>query len=260
MADQSLELKRIPQRETLPLGAARIPQPDTPLGSTKIPQPDTHLEATVFQTRESGLTGYRSYSTGYYGYGGEDKGNFRQMFRTLPKRQWVIISIVVTVTSLVAVEMLRTRPIYQASTIIEVGKENSTLVRTGDLVINDDSDPYYQVNVKTKMLLLNSRELHEDVVADLKLDQNPKFMDTETKSILQKLSGALFDKKDDDDATAESADIDDPVVEGEQVRSPEETARLAPYVTALEENLVVEPLRDTRALKVSFTHTSPSIV
>jgi len=259
MADQSLELKRIPQRETLPLGAARIPQPDTPLGSTKIPQPDTHLEATVFQTRESGLTGYRSYSTGYYGYGGEDKVNLRQMWRTLRKRQWLIISIVVTVTSLVAVEMLRTRPIYQASTIIEVGKENSTLVRTGDLIINDDSDPYYQVNIKTKMLLLNSRELHEDVVADLKLDQNPKFMDTE-KSTLSKLFGALFGKKEDDDDTAESADIDDPVVEGEQVRSPEETARLAPFVTSMEENLVVEPLRDTRALKVSFTHASPSIV
>src|SRR5215510_6821245 len=251
MADQSLELKRIPQRETLPLGAARIPQPDTPLGATRIPQPDTHLEATVFQTRDSALTGYRSYSTGYYGYGGEDKVNLRQMWRTLRKRQWLIISIVVTVTSLVAVEMLRTRPIYQASTTIEVGKENSTVVRTGDLVINDDSDPYYQVNIKTKMLLLNSRELHEDVVADLRLDQNPKFMDTDTKSTLSKFFGAIFGKKDSDDETAESSDIDDQVEEGEQVRSPEETARLAPFVTALEENLVVEPLRETRALKVT---------
>jgi polysaccharide biosynthesis transport protein len=213
----------------------------------------------VLQPRDSGLTGYRNYSTGYYSYGGEEKVNLRQMCRTLRKRQWLIISIVVTVTSLVAVEMLRARPIYQASTIIEVGKENSTLVRSGDLIINDDSDPYYQVNIKTKMLLLNSRELHEDVVADLKLDQNPKFMDTE-KSTLSKLVGTVFGKKDGDDEIAESSDIDDQPEEGEKVRSPEETARLAPFVTALEENLVVEPLRDTRALKVTFTHPSPSIV
>src|SRR4029453_17744799 len=116
------------------------------------------------------------------------------MWRTLRKRQWLIISIVAVVTSLVAVEMFRTRPIYQASTTIEVGKENSTVVRTGDLVINDDSDPYYQVNIKTKMLLLNSRELHEDVVADLKLDQNSKFMDNE-RGTLAKLLGAVIGKK-----------------------------------------------------------------
>ncbi|HSQ19049.1 MAG TPA: polysaccharide biosynthesis tyrosine autokinase, partial [Blastocatellia bacterium] len=115
------------------------------------------------------------------------------------------------------------------------------------------------VNIKTKMLLLNSRELHEDVVADLKLDQNPKFLDNE-KGTLSKLLGAIIGKKDGDDETVDSDDIADQVDEDEHVRSPEESARLAPYVTALEENLVVEPLRETRALKVSFTHTSPSMV
>jgi capsular exopolysaccharide synthesis family protein len=244
MPDKSLGLERIPQRDTMPLGAAVF---------------QTH-EATVFQTRDYKDNGYRNYTTGYYSYSGEEKINLRQMWRTLRKRQWVIISIVATITSLVAVEMFRTRPIYQASTIIEVGKENSTLVRTGDLVINDDSDPYYQVNIKTKMLLLNSRELHEDVVADLKLDQNARFMDNESRGTVSRWLGSIIGKKDSDDETAESSDIADPVGDDERIRSPEETARLGPYVTALEENLVVEPLRDTRALKVTFTHTSPTIV
>jgi succinoglycan biosynthesis transport protein ExoP len=234
MSDESLGLEKPSQRDAVP------------------------VEATILQSRDSKLTGYRNYSTGYYGFGGDEKVNLRQMWRTLRKRQWLIISIVVTVTSLVAVEMFRTRPTYQASTTIEVGKENSTL-RSGDLIINDDSDPYYQVNIKTKMLLLNSRELHEDVVADLKLDQNPKFLDTD-RGTLAKLLGALIGKKNDDNETPDSDDIEDPVGEDEHVRSPEESARLAPYVTALEENVVVEPLRDTRALKVSFTHTNPSMV
>lgn len=234
MSDESLELEKLPQRDAVP------------------------VEAAVLQPRDPRYPGYRNYATGYYTENGEESINLRQVWRTLRKRQWLIISIVVTVTSLVAVEMFRTRPTYQASTIIEVGKE-SALVRSGDLVINDDSDPYYQVNIKTKMLLLNSRELHEDVVADLKLDQNPKFLDNE-KGTISKLLGAIIGKKDGEDETVDSDDIADQVGEDEHVRSSEESARLAPYVTALEENLVVEPLRETRALKVSFTHTSPSMV
>ena len=245
MSDRNVGLERIPQRDTLPLGAALL---------------QTTHDTTVSQTRDYRDSGYRNYTTGYYGYSGEEKVNLRQMWRTIRKRQWLIISIVAVATSLVAVEMFRSRPIYQASTTIEVGKENSTLVRTGDLVINDDSDPYYQVNIKTKMLLLNSRELHEDVVADLKLDQNPKFMDNESSGTLSKWLGSIIGKKDGDDDTTESSDIVDEAGDYEHIRSPEETARLASFVTALEENLVVEPLRDTRALKVTFTHTSPTIV
>ena len=117
--------------------------------------------------------GYRDYG---YGYGtGDDKAQLREMWRALRKRKWLVASIVLIVTSLVTIEMIRAKAIYQAATIIEIGKENSTVVKSGDFVINDDSDPQYQVNLRTKVLMLNSRELHEDVVANLKLDQNSKF-------------------------------------------------------------------------------------
>src|SRR6185503_11729938 len=118
--------------------------------------------------------GYKYPATGY---AEDDTVRLRELWRTVRKRKWLIISIVLVVTSLVAVEMFRTKRTYLASTTVEIGKDNNTLVRSGDLIINDDSDPYYQVNVKTKMLLLNSRELHEDVVTNLKLDKNPKFLE-----------------------------------------------------------------------------------
>src|SRR6266496_1406747 len=215
------------------------------------PQEVMPADAAGFQPRDYRLMGYRYPATGY---AEQDQVHLRELWRTIRKRKWLIISIVLIVTSLVTVEMLRTKPTYQASTTVEVGKDNNSVVRTGDLVINDDSDPYYQVNIKTKMLLLNSRELHEDVVADLKLDQNSKFLETDGGTSIWKTLKSVIGKRSAQEESAESDDMSDQTVGDEHALSPEESARLAPYVEALEENLTIEPVRDTRALKVSFIH------
>jgi capsular exopolysaccharide synthesis family protein len=200
--------------------------------------------------------GYRDYG---YGYGrGDDKAQLREMWRALRKRKWLIASIVLIVTSLVTIEMIRAKAIYQATTIIEIGKENSTVVKSGDLVINDDSDPQYQVNLRTKVLMLNSRELHEDVIANLKLDQNSKFIQADEKSFWNTFK-TFIGRNENKSETEESEIFEGDMDEDTTARSPEETARLAPYVEALEENLTIEPLRDTRALKVAFTHTDAPI-
>jgi polysaccharide biosynthesis transport protein len=204
--------------------------------------------------RDAIPAGYRN-----YGYGpGDDKAQLREMWRGIRKRKWLIATVVLIVTSLVTIEMIRAKAIYQATTIIEIGKENSTVVKSGDFVINDDSDPQYQVNLRTKVLLLNSRELHEDVVANLKLDQSSKFLQADDKSIWKSLKS--FIGKGENKSEAGGPEMMEEVAdEDEPARPPEETARLAPYVEALEENLTVEPLRDTRALKVSFTHTDAGL-
>lgn len=216
----------------------------------------------AMQGRTGGPGNYKtSYPAGYgYGYGTEDdKAPFRETWRVLRKRKWLIVSIVLIITSLVSVEMYRSKAIYQASTIIEIGRENSTIVRSGDLIINDESDPQYQVNIKTKMLLLNSRELHEEVVANLKLDQNPRFLQSEGERSFWKILKTLTGRPGKQDEPQESNALAEDLAGDEQARSPEESARLAPFVEALEESLTIEPLRDTRGLKLSFIHTDPAI-
>jgi succinoglycan biosynthesis transport protein ExoP len=218
-------------------------------------------DLSPMQPRAGGHVSYKTaYTAGYgYGYGpDDDKAPLRELWRVMRKRKWMIASIVLIVTSLVGVEMYRAKAIYQASTIIEIGKENPTVVRSGDLVINDESDPQYQVNIKTKMLLLNSRELHEDVVANLKLDQNPRFLqgggEKSFWKILASLMGRAGNQNEAEQTKAPAEDFE----EDEPARSAEESARLAPFVEVLEESLTIEPLRDTRGLKVSFVHTDPA--
>src|SRR5262249_34378620 len=66
-------------------------------------------------------------------------------------------------------------------------------------------------------------------------------------------------KPNETDVSSEAEIPDDEPSNGEIVRSAEERARLAPSVEVIEENLVVEPVRDTRAIRVSFTHTDPAL-
>src|SRR6185503_18356965 len=70
---------------------------------------------------------------------------------------------------------------------------------------------------------------------------------------------SVIGKRSPQEEPAESDDMADEPIADEHTRTPEESARLSPFVEALEASLTIEPLRDTRAIRVSFTHTSPAI-
>ncbi len=201
-----------------------------------------------------------------YGYGNDygyddEKVYIRQMWRAIKRRKWMIAVIAIIATTVVSIEAFRSKSIYQSSATVEVGKENKTLLRSGDLVIqSDDSDDYYNsVAMKTKIRLLQSRPLLEQVVATLKLDKNPQFMDiTQNKSIWEavKSIGTGLNHRNNFQ-TAAAYDIEAPLPETFPEWSPEERARLAPFVDVLASNLSAEPLEETSMLVISFTHTDP---
>src|SRR5437867_13301324 len=59
--------------------------------------------------------------------GGEDL-NLRGLWRIVRKRRWLIIAIAVVVTTLVTIDAFRTKPLYQATATIEVGRDSATRV------------------------------------------------------------------------------------------------------------------------------------
>lgn len=203
-------------------------------------------------------------SYGYgYGYGGdEQKIYLRELWRTVRKRKWLIATIAFIITTLVTIEVYRTKNIYQASTLIEIGKDTTTLGRP-ESIWGDDFDPFYMVNIRTKMLTVKSRALLEAVVKDEHLDQNPRFLQSlGKKSVWQavKTIGGKF-------GIADKESIDQPKVESELAltvaseseRAEEENRRIDGCVAVLSGGLAVEPVTDTRALSISFTHTDPRI-
>jgi capsular exopolysaccharide synthesis family protein len=202
-----------------------------------------------------------------YGYGYEDdeKVYVRRMWRAIRKRKWMIAVLAIITTSIVTVEMFRTKSIYQAAATVEIGKENRTLVKSGDVVIQtDESDDMYYVAtaMKTKVRQLESRLLLEDVVAAGNLDQNPRLLDVNGKKTIWealKTMGSKVQGGERYDPQRVSVNPSLSLAAGSGERSEEESARLAPYVDVLESNLSAEPLPDTRMLVVSFAHTDPVV-
>lgn len=238
MAEERVELERLTPSDDLPLARA-IP------------------------TRTPGYSTPSGYGYGY-GYGEEDGINFRDVWRIIRRRRWLIVSLAIIITTLVTIESYRARPVYQASAFIEIGKETPA-VRTGngDTVIqSEDADLYYpQLSINTNLFRLTSEPLLEDVVLNLKLDENPNFTDMQKKSAWQALEslGGRLGLTRPQEAPPAKIDILTDTVNTSLPRTPEESERLAPYVGIIAGGIQAEQVKDTRTLKVTFTHTDPVI-
>ncbi|MFP5265434.1 MAG: GumC family protein [Blastocatellia bacterium] len=228
-------------------------------------QPSTPIDIVA---REA--SGLRPSYPGSYGYGynygqAEQKIHLRELWRTVRKRKWLILTVAFIVTTLVTVEMYRTKNLYQASTLVEIGKDNNRLGGPAS-VFGDDYDPFYMVNMKTKMLMIKSHSLLESVVVSNKLDQDPRFLQASgKKSVWEalKLMGAkvgITDKsKDPDEDRADTPIIPLTPASDAQARTPEEKARLERAIAILDGGLTVDPVKETRALRISFSHADPEI-
>lgn len=239
-----------------------------------MPEENLQLEKTPPSEQAVARPGYPP-SAGYpypaqmaygygYGYGEEDEKVYvRRMWRAIKKRKWLIAVIAVIATSVVTIEVFRNKSIYQASATVEIGKENRTIVRTNDMVIQtdeSDNDYFVETMMKTKIRLLESRPLLEDVVIALKLDENPRFLDvTEKKTLWEALRSISGKFQNGEMPETPRVVTTPPVPDATGELSTEESARLAHYVSVLADNLNAEPLPDTRMLVISFSHTDPTI-
>ena len=184
----------------------------------------------------------------YGSYGdNDDKIGFREVLRRIRKHKWLILTVVTILTTLVTIHMFRVKPWYTASTVLEIGKDNSMILKSGDLTLNDDSDPNYLVNINTKKLILEDPDLYKKVVSEQKLDQNPKVVENLNKKPLLSFLKFSEPSKNDSDAIITKMGMDD------------ESIKLAPFVAYIQKNVVIEQIRNTRALRISFTDEDPEL-
>lgn len=201
----------------------------------------------------------QSYDNGY-GYGPDPDGgiHLREVWRILRKRKWLVATIAIIATTLVTIEVHRTPSVYRAETTIEVAKDSSAVLKTDSQVIKiDDTD-----TINTKRIIFKSRPMLEDVVVLLKLDQNPRFIESlHKKSVVEavrdiayRLTGRLIG----DSVTLPKAQKPESGVRLIE-RATEESKRLAPYVSILKNKLNVESIEESNVLRIYFDHTDPQI-
>src|SRR4051812_29763964 len=82
------------------------------------------------------------------------------------KRKWLILSLVLVITSLVTIQMFRQPSIYQAETVIRIEPKPKSVLQTKELVINSGTDPSFW---GTQLKLLENNLLARQVVLTLDL-------------------------------------------------------------------------------------------
>lgn len=205
------------------------------------------------------LTSLDQISYNYYTPSSTDEGfNIHEIWRRIRKRKWLVLTLTFIATLIVTVVAFQTKSMYRAVSKIALNRDNSTVVKLGDAVLErNDSD-----RIKTDLLVLQTFPLLEEVVIRLKLDQNPAFLDTGGRSARESIV-SMFKRKAPREKVAEphartSDEVQNPSFEPSQ-RTPEESDKLTPYVDALSESLYVEQIPETSAIQITFTHTDPQL-
>jgi polysaccharide biosynthesis transport protein len=213
-----------------------------------LPLPSTSLDRPL-----SDLT----QSKKYYGASAAEPTHLRDYMSVVLKRKWLILSLVVVVTSLVTVQMYRLPPIYEAETTIQIEPKRN-IIQTKEITLNTGNDSTYW---NTQLKLLENPQLARQVIIALDLQNNPAFIEGQaSSSFFGGLRRLFFGDKPTPASvnTGQVAVIENPSVTTEQL-TPAQLERLEPYEDTLRSNLTVEPVERTSLVTLKYRHSNPEI-
>src|SRR5215212_3147604 len=193
----------------------------------------------------------------YYGASQTDPTHLRDYLAVVLKRKWLILSLVVVVTSLVTVQMYRLPPVYEAETTIQIEPKRN-IIQTKEITLNTGNDPTYW---NTQLKLLENPQLARQVIIALDLHNNPGFLEGQASSgFFGGLRRLFFGEKP---TTPSVGTTTVPVVDGASVTAdqltPAQLQKLEPYEDTLRANLTVEPVERTSLVTLKYRHSNPEI-
>ena len=194
-----------------------------------------------------------------YGTSGLEPTSFRDYLFVVLKRKWLILSLVLVITSLVTIQAFRAPSIYEGETTIRIEQKPKSVLQTDKVVINAPSDPSFW---GTQLKLLENPALARQVVLTLDLQNNPSFFGGQTQGGVFASLRRIFSKpKRTADLPAVSPGL---TVVGESevtggALTPEELTKLEPYEDAIIAGEVIEPIPNTNLVKIRFIHSDPEI-
>ena len=204
----------------------------------------------------------------YRGLYEQESSQVIEYWRAIRKRLWLVIGIAVLLTTLTAIYMARRPNIYEAVITIQVDLEQAN----PDLITNDrrmpslNSDPAY---FNTQLQLLTSEGLIRRVVKELSLDSNKDFQKEKVETSVSSWRSMLKSvglARDETPKAGENGVEEIPATNISVATSDEmaEAVRLAPYVEILQKNIIIEPVRESRAtvketrlIQVFYKNTNP---
>lgn len=195
-----------------------------------------------------------------YGVAGGQPTNIRDYLFVILKRKWLILSLVLVVTSLVTIQMFRSPSIYRGETTIKIEPKPRSVLQTKEIVINSTNDPNL---IGTQLKLLQNPQLARQVVLTLDLQNNPSFLGGQTQGGFFASLRNVFNRDRKQPVASPAVPTGATIVTesalSEQTLSAEQLTRLEPYEDAITNSEEVAPVEKTNLITIKFEHTDPLI-
>src|SRR6266705_448022 len=194
------------------------------------------------------ITQARAYEK-YGKYGAPSENHFRDYLFVVLKRKWLILSLVLVVTSLVTIQMFRLPSIYEGDTIIRIEPKTQSVLRNKELVISQ-ADPNFW---GTQLKLLENPILAREVVLTLDLMHNPTFMNPQNEPGFFSSLRRVF-SRDKTSAKAQKEAADQVLISQSRIR--EEDLSDEDAIIGSE---TAEPEVGTNLVHIRFRHSDPQM-
>ena len=193
-----------------------------------------------------------------YGYGNTEPASLKDYLFVILKRKWLILSLVLVVTSLVAIQSFRSPSIFEGETTIRIQEKKPSILQTDKIIINGQNDPNFW---GTQLKLLQNPALARQVVLKLDLPHNPAFFGGQSQTGVFDSLRRLFSKpKPAERAATPSGLAVTTDNQGTQARlTPEEIEQLEAYEDAIIGSMVIEPVPNTNLVNIIYRHSDPEL-
>lgn len=168
--------------------------------------------------------------------------NFLDYWRIIKKRRWMILTIIVVVTTIVTIWTFRQIPFYRASTTIQVDPPSTELLNFKDIINQETNDVE---NMQTQTRVLNSKALAMRVVEQLDLVHDPAFGGKVSPALSHAATGAASAPIQPVENGTAPSPPDDPVVKGMAGR--------------VRGGLQINPVGQARILELSYISSDPKL-
>ncbi|MEN1927989.1 polysaccharide biosynthesis tyrosine autokinase [Luteimonas sp. MJ250] len=181
--------------------------------------------------------------------GDEDEIDLLAYWRILVKRKWLVLGVLGTVVALALIATLMMPPVYRATAVLQIDRESVQILQAEGMGNAEAAAPDF---LTTQYELLKSRALAERVANELNIDGNT-LERLDSTGWWQRATGALRPEQQAqaDDAGADAA------AEGEGDTA-DQLVDLRQAVGIVRGGLTIEPIRNSRLVRVHFDSTLPA--
>ena len=194
-----------------------------------------------------------------YGPAASEPSQLRDYLFVVLKRKWLILSLCLVVTSLVAIQMFRQPSIYEAVTTIRIEERAKNILQTPGLVLNAQPDSNFW---GTQVKLLESPALARQVALTLDLRNNPNFFGAQSQggifAALKRMVSGDVRPKSPAPPPKGLAVVDEATLNDAPLTA-EELAALEPFEDAIMAGEHVEGVVGTNLFLIKYRHTDPNM-